>query len=122
MTVQQTCNRATQGAGAVTVNDSYLTQTRERCFVEKLIDCIDCFISCLPDHVQLRSRLLFGICSNEPLYPLIVAVFPAYPAAVLELVCLNQFQLFEFLSESQRLHSYFSYTVFDLIDNANRAK
>src|SRR5689334_11054774 len=58
--VQKTSDGPTQGAGAVTVNDSYLAQTRQRRFVEKFIDCIDSFVSSLSNHIQLRLRLLFS--------------------------------------------------------------
>jgi len=52
MSVQQRTDRATQGAGAVAVNDSYFAQTRQRGFVEKLVYCIDSFVSRLSDDVQ----------------------------------------------------------------------
>jgi hypothetical protein len=53
MTVEETGDCAAQGARAMPVNDSHLTQTRKRRLVEKLVNCIDCFISRLPNHVQL---------------------------------------------------------------------
>ena len=51
MSVQQSPDRSTQRACAVAVNDSHLAQMCKRCFVEKLIDRVDCFVGCLSDHV-----------------------------------------------------------------------
>ena len=57
---QQTGDGAAQGSGAVTVNDSHLAQTRQRSFIEKLINGINGFISRLADYVQFRLRFLFS--------------------------------------------------------------
>ena len=51
MAVEQRANRAAQGACAVPVNDSYLAQTRQRCFVEKLVNRIDCFVRGMDNHM-----------------------------------------------------------------------
>ena len=59
---QESGYRASQRAGSVTVNDPDLTQTRQRGFVEKLINGIDCFISRSTDDVQLRLGLVSGVC------------------------------------------------------------
>src|SRR6476660_4903894 len=58
--VQETGDGAAQGAGAVPMNDSHLTQTRQRCLIKKLINCVDGFIRSLSDHIQLGLRLLFS--------------------------------------------------------------
>ena len=58
MVAQQAGNRTPQGAGAVTVNNSHLAQTRKRCFIKKFINCINGFIGRLADNVQLRSTAL----------------------------------------------------------------
>ena len=60
MVSQQSRDRTSQGAGAVTVNDSHLTQAGERSLIEKLVDRIDRFVGCLSDDVQLRLDLLTG--------------------------------------------------------------
>src|SRR6478672_10631103 len=58
MVAEKTGDGATQCAGAVAVNDSHLTQTRERGFVEKLVNGIDGFVRGLSDHVQFRLDLV----------------------------------------------------------------
>src|SRR5215467_6442939 len=61
MVSQQTGNRTPQRAGAVTVNNSYLTQTRQRSFIEKLVNRVDGFIGRLADDVELRLDLLLRV-------------------------------------------------------------
>ena len=58
MISQQAGDRASQGAGAVAVNDADLAQACERSFVEKLIDGVDSFIGSPADDVQFRFDLL----------------------------------------------------------------
>jgi len=51
MVTQQTRNCATQRAGAMAVDDAHLTETRQRCFVEKLVYRVDRFVGRLADDV-----------------------------------------------------------------------
>jgi hypothetical protein len=60
MVSQESRDRAPQGAGAVTVNDSNLAQAGQRRLIEKLINCVNRFIGPLADNVQLRLALLLG--------------------------------------------------------------
>src|SRR6185503_4725475 len=122
MAVQQPCNGTTQRAGAVPVNNSYLAQTRQRCFVKKFVNSVDCFISRLSNHVQLRSRFLF---STRQMNLGVRGSFQLFQFALLSFWnCLgfDELQLFEPLPESQRLHSHFRESVFDLIDDPNRSE
>src|SRR5215813_8975927 len=101
MTVEKTGDGASQSTGAVTVHDSHLAQTGERSFVEKFVDCINCFIRRLPDHVQLRSSILFRTGDSQFCMR---SSFQFFKLAWLRLWrwrSFNQFELIEFFPESQ---------------------
>src|SRR5204863_2470378 len=55
MSFQQITDSTSQGARPMSVHNSHLAQTCERGLIEKLINGVNCFISCLSNYIQFRA-------------------------------------------------------------------
>ena len=123
MIFQQFRDRSSQRASAVPMNYPHLTQTCKRSLVKKLINRVDGFVGCLPNHINFRAAVLLPQVSDGLQCPATLADSQTFPFSTFDRRRqFNSLKILQLLPETQRLHAHFGFVAFDAVDNSDRTK